>query len=85
MSSQPTESHDLFSLQTGLTLAITHYSERPRPELAHRIAAQLDAILAHPQLELFPDERRIYARMRALWRLRTTPSMRPNVVAFAAP
>lgn len=86
MSQIPDHAHDLFSLQTGLAVAITHYSQRPARELAGQIATQLDAILSHPQIELFPDERRVFSRMRTLWGLRAAPPATHGgkVVAFAA-
>jgi hypothetical protein len=55
-------------LQT-LRFLVFRYSRRPSPIVAGRIAACLDRLLAHPQLDALPDERCVYRQMRTYWRL----------------
>jgi hypothetical protein len=72
---------DLDHLQAGLVLLMDRYVEAPCPGIAAAVTGQLEAILHHPLVELFPRLQRSCARRLNAWRARAVASRSPGVRA----
>ncbi len=60
----------LEDLQAGLFSLLDSYVEEPCHGIAGLIAGQLERLLLHPVIDLFPELRRNYARRLNTWRIR---------------
>lgn len=60
----------LEELHAELLYLVTRYSCEPRAYLADAVSHQLQKILAHPLIDVFPQLRRQCATSHAVWRAR---------------
>jgi hypothetical protein len=60
----------LDELQAELFLLLDHYAHAPSPGLAGVVATQLQRMLEHPLMSLFPELQRNCAASLNRWRLR---------------
>lgn len=70
MLDRSTSPEPLDQLQAGLFMLLNDYAGQPCCCTAHGIARQLERILRHPLIDLFPELQRQYARCLNNWRVR---------------
>ena len=70
MPSKQASPEPLDRLQAGLFYLLNHYAGEPCCCVADQIARQLERILHHPLIDLFPELQTQYARALNNWRAR---------------
>ena len=55
-------------LQAGLFYLLSRYAATPSSAIASAVVDQLTALWSHPQADLLPIQRRVYANLMNEWR-----------------
>lgn len=62
------------ALQAGLFYLLSRYAATPSEAIATAVVHQLSVLWAHPQTDLLPVQRDLYAKLINEWRLRGADS-----------